>query len=201
MKRLNPVYRGTLVADMDGVISDFESEFCDAFGRDNRHLYSLEARYPDLDPLLIKEFVSNPEVYSRVSPIFGGALLLRQAYLRGWYILILTSRDKSMREVTRSWLSNYGITYHELAFSRNKRAYVEDYDAIHPSRKAKIVVDDSVSVLAQFQDRLAVAWAQPWNYGYQYRMEYDSEEMKIFLQEVDKDGKLLSDKWIWEKAK
>lgn len=177
-------YRGTIMVDIDGVIADFEGKFCEDFGNDNRHLYGLESRYPELDPELIREYVGNPENYIDLAPIFGGILFCRQAHQRGWYVLLMTSRDKKLREVTKEWLQNYSVVYHELMFSRNKREAVSDFDALHPEYPVSIVVDDSVSVLNSMPEKYCVAWAQLWNFGKFPRMWYDQNKMKVVLEDV-----------------
>lgn len=175
-------YRGTICCDIDGVIADFEGKFCEDFGNDNRHLYELESRYPNLDPELIREYVGNQENYVDLAPIFGGILFCRQAHQRGWYVLLMTSRDKKLREVTKSWLSNYSVVYHELVFSRNKREAVADFDALHPEYPVSIVVDDSVSVLNSMPEKYCVAWWQLWNDGYCPCMNYSPMDMKLMLR-------------------
>lgn len=190
-------YRGTICCDIDGVISDFEGKFCEDFGNNNRHLYSLEGRYPEIDPELIREYVGNPENYVDLAPIFGGLLFCRQAHLRGWYVLLMTSRDKKLREVTKSWLSKYSVVYHELMFSRNKREAVADFDALHPEYPVSIVVDDSVSVLNSMPKKYCVAWQQEWNLDYYPAMKYNSTEMKIVLHQSKDDFYPVG---VWDKV-
>ena len=156
-------YRGTIAVDIDGVLADFEKKFCEDFGTDNRHMYSLEARYPDLDPELIREYVDNPENYTDLEPIFGGLLFIRQAAHRGWYILLVTSRGKHLQEVTRNWLDSYGAQYHEIMFSKKKYESIRDWDRINPDKPVAIVVDDSVSVLESMPEKYCVAWDSLWN--------------------------------------
>ena len=192
-------YRGTICCDIDGVLADFEKKFCEDFGYASRHLYSLEKRYPEIDPELIKEYVKNPENYRDLAPIFGGLLFCRQAHSRGWYILLVTSRDKFLREVTKQWLAKYGVVYHELVFSRNKREAIEDYDNINPSRKVAIVVDDSPEVIDSMPERFCVAWNQPWNYGTFPVLLYDDRDFKIKIQ-TDLFGEDAKWKWIWDKV-
>lgn len=182
MKLGNMLYRGTICVDIDGVIANFEKQFCEDFGEDNRHLYSLEARYPQIDPEIIKEYVANPEVYRDLEPIFGGLLFCRQAHQRGWYVLLVTSRDRKLREVTRGWLDKYDVVYNELIFSRNKKEAIADYDAINPTRKVAIVVDDSKSVLKSMPEKYCVAWYQLWNFGFYPSMTYLDEAMKLILK-------------------
>lgn len=176
-------YRGTVAVDMDGGLSDFEGKFCQDFGESNRNLYSLEARYPEVDPELIREYVANPENYKDLAPIFGGLLFIRQAYQRGWYILIVTSRDKSLRDVTKNWLARYGAVYNEIMFAKNKREAIADYDAINPTRPVKIVVDDSVSVLKSMPEKYCVAWWQEWNLEFYPNMWYSNKDMKLLMND------------------
>lgn len=175
-------YRGTIAVDIDGVLADFEGKFCEDFGTDNRHLYSFFDRYPNVDRELIKEYVENPENYRDLVPIFGGAMFCRQAHQRGWYILLVTSRDKSLREVTRNWLDKYGVVYNEIIFAKNKREAIADYDAINASRPVSIVVDDSVEVLKSMPERYCVAWYQLWNFGFYPSMVYSEDDMKIIIK-------------------
>lgn len=196
MKLGKMLYRGTIAVDIDGVLSNFEEKFCQDFGDANRHLYSLEARYPNLDPELIREYVANPENYRDLAPIFGGLMFIRQAHQRGWYILLVTSRDKSLREVTRNWLDKYGAVYHEIMFAKNKKEAIADYDAIHPSRPVKIVVDDSVSVLESMPEKYSVAWAQPWNSWHFPRMWYSDDGMKLMMS----DNPANRSVGVWDKV-
>ena len=195
MKLGKKLYRGTIAVDIDGVLADFESKFCEDFGEDNRHMYSLAARYPEIDPELIEEWVKNPENYVDLAPIFGGLLFVRQAHQRGWYILLVTSRDKSLREVTRNWLAKYGVVYNEIMFTRAKALTIQDYDNLNPTRPVKIVVDDSVSVLESLPDKFSVAWEQPWNISFRPSMWYSEVEMRIIL--CTGDGSVRG---IWDKA-
>lgn len=180
-------YRGTIVVDIDGVLVDFESAMCDAFGAINRHMYSPYDRYPDVPRDLITEFIDNPDNYIDLAPIFGGMLFCRQAHQRGWYVLLVTARDKSLREVTRNWLDRYGVVYNEIIFAKNKKEVIADYDIINPSRPVSIVVDDSVSVLLSMPEKYCVAWQQEWNLDYYPSIKYDQASMKIVLHQAKDD--------------
>lgn len=182
MKFGKMVYRGTIAVDIDGVLADFEGKFCEDFGYKNRHIYKLGDRYPDLDRDLILEYVQNPSNYVDLAPIFGGLLFTRQAHTRGWYILLVTARDRSLREVTKNWLAKYSVVYHELYFAKNKREAIQDFDALNPTRKVAIVVDDSVSVLESMPEKYGISWWQEWNIGYHPSMWYESGKMKLYMQ-------------------
>lgn len=181
MKMGKMKYRGTIVVDIDGVLADFESKFCEDFGNKNREMYKLETRYPYTDPELIKEYVNNPENYKDLAPIFGGLLFIRQAAYRGWNVTLVTSRGIHMREVTRNWLSKYGAVYHDLIFSSDKRETVLSLDRVYPYRPVAIVVDDSLEVLRSIPEKYCVAWEQPWNEVFYPSMRYDEDRMKLVI--------------------
>lgn len=195
MKMPKMKYRGTIAVDIDGVLADFEKKFCEDFGTDNRNMYSLEARYPDLDPELIREYVDNPENYTDLEPIFGGLLFIRQAAQRGWYILLVTSRGKHLQEVTRNWLDRYGAQYHEIMFSKKKYESIRDWDRINPDKPVTIVVDDSVSVLESMPEKYCVAWDSLWNIEFYPRMWYSTFQMKLMIEVSN--GKSVG---VWDKV-
>ena len=193
-------YRGLAVMDIDGVLCDFETEFCEAFGYDNRNLYSLEARYPKTDPDLVKEFVNNPENYRNASPIFGGNLLLNQLKSRGYYVLLLTSRPRMLKKVTIDWLKKYNIHYSELYFAQNKVEAMRDWHSINRELKLQIFVDDAVSTLKSVALDYPIgsvaflAWGQPWNEGYYPRLRYNEDTFQVEANMGNDEWK-----WIWEK--
>ena len=176
-------YRGTIAIDCDGVLANFEQKFCEDFGYANRDFYRLEERYPEIDPELIKEYVNNPDNYVDLEPIFGGLLFCRQAHQRGWYILLVTSRNPSLADVTRQWLAKYGAVYHELMFAKDKREAIYDWEEIWEHDKpVSIVVDDSVSVLESMPEKYCVAWDSLWNAEYYPKMWYSNLQMKLLLE-------------------
>lgn len=181
MKLGKKLHRGTIAVDIDGVLANFEGAFCEAFGYDNRELYSLEARYPNVDPELIKEFVSNPETYKDLEPIFGGLLFTRQAHSRGWYILLITSRDHSLHDVTLQWLERYGVVYDEIIFADDKKEAVESFDWFNPKIPVSIVVDDNIDVLNSMPDKYCVAYDNPWTLEYYPCLWYSNLNMKLML--------------------
>lgn len=190
-------YRGTIVVDIDGVIADCESKFCEDFGYDNRSEYSFFKRYPNVDPDLISEWLENPSTYSDLAPIFGGTLLCRQAHQRGWYILLVTARDKNLREVTRNWLSWYSVQYHEIIFAKNKDEAIRDWENWNKDKPVSIVVDDCVEVLESMPEKYCVAWKQPWNKDrFDPYMLYSTAHMKILLR-TNPRAELVG---VWDKA-
>lgn len=179
MKKIK--YSQTVLVDIDGVIADFESEFCDRFGYDNREMFNLSARYPEVDKSLIEELVASPYSYENLIPIFGGAVaLLSNLRSRGFYTVIMTSRSKELAEVTREWLEGFEIQYNELWFAQNKAVAIQDFNQMYPSRKAFLLIDDCPANLGELPEGVTgVAWEQPWNDGYFPRMRYNSELMRI----------------------
>jgi len=191
-------YRGTIMVDIDGVLADWETPMCDAFGYVNRHMYSPYDRYPDVDRELIAEFISNPDNYGDLVPIFGGLLFCRQAARRGWYILLCTSRPKRTEFVTIQWLERYGVVYNELSFAQKKADAILDFNERNPDKEVRIAVDDSVSVLRSLPTRVyPVAWKQEWNYGYYPAMAYNSENYKIELFQSNDDFYPVG---VWDKV-
>jgi len=169
--------------DIDGVLADFEAEFCERFFSGNRHLSNLHRRYPTIDKDIIDEFVNTPETYERLLPIFGGLLLLRQARALGFYILLMTSRPKYLAEVTRNWLDGYEVSYHELQYAQNKATAIGEYNLMYPNCPIKVLVDDIIGNLENLPVGVAgVIWEQPWNTGYYPRATYDEQLMKIMVQ-------------------
>ena len=182
--KFQPVYRGLVVFDLDGVLADFEGAFCEAFGCANRHLYNLEERYPEYADT-VSEWASNPENYRELAPIFGGILFMNQTMGRGFFTVIMTSRNPSMRKVTEEWLGRFNIRPHSLVFSDHK-----DVDIFLISEQMQLplvmFVDDAVrnleAIRVDYPDEIAVAWAQPWNVGWKPRAWYDAEKMAVVVQ-------------------
>lgn len=176
-------YSKTLFVDIDGVVADFEGEFCERFGTNNRHMTSLYGRYPEVNSDLIDEFIQSSNTYQRLIPHFGGILLLNQAREDGFYVVLLTSRPKGTEEVTRLWLESYDVQYNELWFGRNKGLDLQDFNRMYPSRPALALIDDIPANFEQLPYRVTgIAWDQPWNQGYFPRMRYNEEKMLIEVQ-------------------
>lgn len=196
--KIRQLYRGSVVFDIDGVLADFEGAFCQTFGDNNRHLYSLEQRFPENLTKSVYNFIVSLESYTDLSPIFGGIVALNQFRQRGYHILIVTGRDKSLRDVTKKWLSRYNVHYNQLYFAKNKLEAIKDFEFVHPNLKVQYIIDDSVEVLDTVSDGLgipALAWEQEWNRHYFPKIRYDQELMKVV-------GTENGTSWypIWEKV-
>lgn len=183
------------IFDVDGVLANFEEAFCEAFGNKNRHLYSLSARYPEVDPDLIKEWVNDEENYRHLNPIFGGITLLNQVKARGFRIVLLSSRPRHLEKVTNDWLHLYNVP-HDNCFLVGRDFTKAEW--MRDTKGLQLFVDDSVSELVEmkemFPETICLAWAQPWNDGYFPRAIYDKENMKIMVNMGDNVWK-----WIWNR--
>lgn len=175
-------YNKTMAIDIDGVLADFEEEFCQKFGSDNRRLFSLSARYPTLDKGLIDEFVSNEQTYEHLVPLFGGILLANQASLFGYYVLLMTARPRSVAQITKEWLEGFNVNYNEIWFSSDKKIAVQEYNRMYPRRPIQVVVDDNPETVTRVGGILGVksfAWEQPWNEDVYPRIRYNQEKMRL----------------------
>lgn len=175
--------KNTIAIDIDGVIADFEEEFCDRFGSENRQYSRLSQRYPEISRDLIDEFANNPNVYSDLRPIFGGILLCHQARERGMYILLITSRPKHLENVTRLWLERYAVSYNELIFSNHKSDTISLYNEKFTDQTIRCLVDDITTNLEDLpKNVIGVGWAQPWNDGYYPKAYHDERSMRVMLK-------------------
>ena len=173
-------YNKTLFVDMDGVIADFEGEFCERFGYENRDIVDLHKRYPEVDRDIIDEFIQSSNTYQRLIPHFGGILLLNQAKEEGYYVVLLTSRPETAKEVTRVWLESYEVQYNELWFGKNKGLEIQDFNAMYPNRPVFALIDDIPAFFVQLPlGVVGITWEQPWNEGNYPRMRYNEKKMQI----------------------
>ena len=166
--------------NIDGVLADFEGEFCDRFGFENRHLVNLEERYPDIDKEIIREFVNSPSTYEDLVPLFGGIRLLRDAKEKGFYVLLITSRPKQVTEVTREWLEDYYIEYNELWYAQNKPIAIHEFNHMYINRKIFLLVDDIPSNFDGLPNYVTgLAWSQLWNENYYPRARYNEKSQRV----------------------
>ena len=176
-------YKHTIAIDIDGVLANFEGEFCDRFGDDNRHLVSLSARYPDVDKDLIDEFSNDPNTYADLVPYFGGIHLCYKARECGLYVLLISSRPKHLAEVTRNWLEGYDVPYNELIYSKDKAEVIKEYNQMYPNRPVRCLVDDVATNLENLPSGvIGVAWNRSWNAGFYPMAYYDEALMKILIK-------------------
>lgn len=173
-------YKYTVAIDIDGVIADFEGEFCDRFGDKFRELPDLFSRYPEIDPLIISEFVGSPDTYRNLAPLFGGFLLTQQARGLGLYTVLMTSRPKHLAEVTREWLESHYIVYNEIWHVQNKALAIQDYNNLYPNRPIKALVDDLESSLTKLPTGVVgIAMEAPWNSSYPLHARYNAGLMRL----------------------
>lgn len=195
-------YTASAVLDVDGVLCDFEALACEAFGHKNRHLYSLEERYPQYDPGIIQEFVNTEDNYINLSPIFGGILLLQQLKERGFYTILMTSRGKHLEAVTKAWLTLYNLEPDLLVFESDKAGGIKEWNYLGEGQSLfpniTLFVDDSVLQLQQVKklnpEVTCLAWGQPWNTEWFPRIRYNESNYKI-----EANVGMGEWKYIWEK--
>lgn len=187
------------IFDIDGVLANFEEKFCEAFGNKNRHLYDLFARYPELDESLLIEWLGDEENYKDLNPIFGGISLLNDLKSKGYYILLITSRPKSLQKVTTDWLKKYYLDYDELFFGKDKVEVTKSFQHLNDNKKVSIFIDDHLPTLRAMRESFkfpCVCWSQPWNTWDSYYPQaiHNQETFKIEINMGDGNYK-----WIWSK--
>lgn len=168
-------HRGAVFFDIDGVLADFEGEFCERFGYDNRGVVELEKRYSTVDPGLVAEFIESASSYENLSPIFGGRVLLDQCRTRGYKIVLVTSRPQAAKNVTITWLEKYNITYNELIFTKDKLSAILAYKNKNQHIPVEMLVDDLPTNLhrAKTSGVIPLCWEQEWNSWYYPKARYN----------------------------
>lgn len=188
-------FTGVVVIDIDGIIADFEGEFCDAFGYDNRHEYDLYKRYPNPELVpVIDEFVSTSAVYQNLFPLFSGNILIRQCVEHNLYVVLMTSRPEETKNITKAWLERFGIPYNELVFAKDRLDGIQN--GLKTILPVLAVIDDSVTSLTPLKGYYtAIEWQTLWSdKNYYPKMRYNSDSMKVEVK-MDESGKW---KYIWE---
>jgi len=169
--------------DLDGVLFDFESVFCEKFGHAHRDLYDLYNRYPNGRYYEIEEFINSPQTYENLPPIFGGLTLLHEVANRGIKIVYLTQRPRSAKLNTMESMSNYSFPNAPIFFTDDKFDTVSEWNMVNPDCQIMGLVDDNPIVLAGLPTWVkAICWEQPWNRGIFPRARYNEEEMNVEIQ-------------------
>jgi uncharacterized HAD superfamily protein len=156
----------TVVMDIDGVMADYEHEFCQAFGYDHRNLVDLAARYVSRYAEA-KEWLDDRNVYKNLLPIFPGLdinhwLTDRMSDRRPRAIVkVVTGRPLNTKRITEAWLHNNEVRFDELIVaSAMKQNIIKDL-------KPDIIIDDIIGVCQQAYNDIpnvqCVLMAQPWN--------------------------------------
>lgn len=143
--------------DMDGVLADFEGEFCKEFGYDRRELVSLESRYPEHARKIV-EFINDGFVYKRLKPIQLGLDIVN--YLNEMYfdVLIVTARPTHTDYVSRDWLERRGVNFMSFCQDSHKTGRIA-------TLKPLLAIDDLFSVhMSLLKHNIpTIIVAQPWN--------------------------------------
>ena len=173
-----------IVFDVDGVLADFDGEFCKKFGYSNRNFIDLVARYPEKEQEILK-FISDVSSYEDLEPIFGGMVLLAQAKQRGYRVVLLTSRPLWTKEVTENWLKRYFYEYDALYFAINKVDAINIMNDPKGAKKYEVVaiVDDiPANIFGLPEGVFGVLWGQPWNLDYCPQARYSYHEMRTEIK-------------------
>jgi len=141
LKRKMKINNYVIACELDGVVFDFEYDFCTKFGTNNRHLSNLFERYPDVDKELIQEFLDSPDTYRDLLPIFGGITFVRIAQALGFGIIFLTSRPVKSFRFTKQALKYYELNYNDLVFTKDKSDFISRFNA-SGNQKIRMLVDD-----------------------------------------------------------
>jgi len=173
-----------VVFDIDGVLADFEKAFCKEFGWNNRHLVSLEERYPDKTKE-IKEFIHNPSVYANLEFLELGGKMFQFFDNKAFNISLVSARPYYLAQCTWKWVRKHGVTLRtDINLSRaDKIIRIEDI-------KPDFIIDDLLSVVEPVSDELGIPSFlidHPWNQkdnlaGNIHRIRDFSEFLQIYEQ-------------------
>jgi len=165
--------------DLDGLVFDWEFDFCSKFGNKNRHLPNLFERYPDIDPGIIQEFIDSPETYRDLLPIFGGITFVRIAKALGFGIIFLTNRPEKAYKLTRQSLKYYELPFDDLIFTKDKADFITRFNTAG-NQKIRMLVDDIPANLEKLPEGVVgMCWEQPWNEGKYPRARYNDVKMAV----------------------
>lgn len=178
----------TVVLDIDGVMADFELEFCLHFGSRRRHLVELEHRYPERKAE-IENFVADRMTYKDLLPIPVGIEIAQWLPTQRAIVHVVSSRPPNSVEITRKWLAQHKVSYESLKIDRNKGAVIK---GLSPD----IIVDDIIGVCTYAHLNIPgvtpVLVRQPWNEIVFFpRITTLAQFQRIFFKVSDE--KLLTD--------
>lgn len=149
-----------VVLDIDGVLADFEKFFCQKFGNKNRHLVSLEARYPAFWDF-VRVFIDMASTYENLDIVPIGVQIARWCKEHEFYVHLVSSRPSYTHETTQRWLLRNAIPYDYLSVDKtSKRARIININPL-------FIVDDLLEVCEQTSQigipSFLIDW--PWNHS------------------------------------
>jgi len=71
----------------------------------------------DIDGTIAEE-VDHHSQYHCCTPIYSAIAAINKLYDRGYTIVYYTSRYEEDRDVTKQWLEEHGVKYHELVLGK-----------------------------------------------------------------------------------
>ena len=169
-----------IAIDLDNVVFDFEGDFVERIGGNNRHLYSLEQRYPGIRKDIIEEYVNHPGTYERLVPVFGTVPWLEDVQSRGFGIILITSRPTNCQEVTRYQVKNWNVPHDKLIFAKDKGEYLSNH------QNCVTLVDDLPQNLQNLPKWVnGVIFDRPWNKDVELpRCKYNNDKMRMEIKLV-----------------
>jgi len=146
-----------VVIDVDGVLADFESAFCNAFGHERREMVSLESRYPG-KARQIYSFLNDAFVYKELQPIQLGLQIVEFVNKMGYDVHIVTGRPFGLEGVTRTWLKKYDVQFDSFTLDTSKTGAITLLSPL-------CAVDDLLSVhkALLWHNIPTILVAHPWN--------------------------------------
>lgn len=114
--------------------------------------YHFEANLPLEESMWIKQQYSLPITYANVPPDYHAIDAINTIYDRGYHVTIATSRATKMLTVTRDWLNEWGVKYHELLVGPTVKV---DYAKEHSNL---FVIDDDPATALNLAPYGAEVW-------------------------------------------
>jgi len=130
----------SMCLDLDGVVADFEGEFCKKFGWDNREFVKLEKRYPECREE-IGWFSESSKTYRELDVLDVGIRIARFCENAGIDIHVVTSRPIYTTKVTGDWLKSNKVPFDYLSVTNGVKLGI--IERINPL----FIVDDLLSVV------------------------------------------------------
>ena len=150
-----------VIADVDGVLADFEKAFCQKFGWQHREYHSLELRCHPIERESVSLFVSLSSTYSRLDIVPLGCEIAKFLDEQGHTVDLLSSRPIWTQLVTELWLEQNKIPYSSLEVLGQDKGKLKAIYKADPW----FIVDDSwyVCEKAAAMGIPALLIDSPWN--------------------------------------
>lgn len=166
-----------VVVDIDGVLADFERDFCQAFGWEHREYANLQLRYPNKSRHIL-EYINDPTSYKDLEPIQFGLSIVDWLNRSGFEVHIVTGRPFGLESITKRWLDRHGVIYSGFRYNVRK---VGEIVSVRPL----CAIDDlfAIQQSLMFHNIKTLLVSQPWNAFIEeniQRVSYISQVQKYF---------------------